>query len=86
MPAKPYRDSVAGKWINPDTYQILSPGNDGKYGAGNHYPGGPDYDEANLDDITSFSRGETLGQAIPKLVKNKDDEEEDTSRRASFPL
>jgi type II secretory pathway pseudopilin PulG len=70
-PAKPYRDSVAGKWINPDTYQILCAGNDGKFGGGNHYPGGPDYDEANLDDITSFSQGDTLERAIPKLGTDK---------------
>ena len=35
----------------------------------------PDYDDANLDDITSFSRGETLGNAIPKLIDDKSKQE-----------
>jgi Tfp pilus assembly protein PilE len=78
-PARPYRDSVAGKWIEPATYQILCPGNDEKFGAGNHFPGGADYDEANLDDMTSFSKGDTLGRAIPKLIPDDSDEEEKPS-------
>ena len=71
MLRKPWIGYSAGKWILPDKYQILSPGNDGKFGAGNHYPGGPDYDDANMDDITSFSRGETLEKAIPNLKEYK---------------
>jgi hypothetical protein len=56
-PARPYRDSRDGRWINSDSYQILCAGQDGKYGAGCHYPGGDDYDAANRDDITNFSGG-----------------------------
>jgi type II secretory pathway pseudopilin PulG len=65
-PVRPYRNSKDGKWIYPDSYQILSPGADGEYGSGNHFPGGVDYDDANLDDMASFSQGETMGQAKPK--------------------
>lgn len=75
--AKPYRDSVAGKWLEPDKFQILCPGNDGLFGAGNHYPGGPDYDDANYDDIASFSQGSTLDAQIPKLIPDKDESEEE---------
>jgi type II secretory pathway pseudopilin PulG len=56
-PARPYRDSRDGSWINPDSYQILCAGQDGQYGKGCHYPGGDDYDAANRDDITNFSGG-----------------------------
>lgn len=65
-PARPYRDSETGLWIHPDSYQILCAGEDGRYGAGSHFPGGADYDEANLDDITNFSRGGTLEQAMKR--------------------
>jgi hypothetical protein len=70
--ARPYRDSIAGKWIEPEKYQIICPGNDEQFGTGNHYPRGQDYDDANQDDMTSFSRGETLGSAIPKVTGDKD--------------
>jgi Tfp pilus assembly protein PilE len=70
-PVHPYRDSKRGGWIYGDKFQILSPGSDGKYGAGNHFPDGPDYDEANLDDIANFSQGDTLGDARPKTVVDK---------------
>jgi len=56
-PARPYRDSRDGSWINSDSYQILCAGQDGKYGNGCHYPSGDDYDLANHDDITNFSGG-----------------------------
>lgn len=74
---KPYRDSVKLGWIDGAKYQILCPGNDGKYGAGNFYPGGPDYDAANMDDITSFSRGRVLRDEIPTLLPSKKKEEGD---------
>jgi hypothetical protein len=77
VPAKPYRDSSVGNWIEPEKYQIICPGNDGKFGAGNHFPGGTDYDEANMDDMTSFSRGETLDRTIPKLFKDDTKKKED---------
>jgi hypothetical protein len=70
--ARPYRDSVRFEWIEPNRFQILCPGNDGKLGSGCHFPGGTDYDAANFDDITSFSRGETLGSSIPKLIPDDD--------------
>ena len=64
---RPYRKSDDGSWINGDTYQILCPGSDGKYGSGHHFPGGIDYDAANLDDMANFSRGDTMGEARPKF-------------------
>jgi hypothetical protein len=71
-PVRPYRNSKDGAWINRQTYQILSPGSDGKYGSGSRFPGGIDYDDANLDDIANFTRGDTLGQAKPKNVAQPD--------------
>jgi hypothetical protein len=64
-PARPYRDSQTGQWINADSFQILSPGQDGVFGSGNHFPAGSDYDTHNRDDIANFSRGGTMQQAIP---------------------
>jgi hypothetical protein len=66
-PARPYRNSKSGDWINAKTYQILSPGADGKYGGGNHFPSGIDYDDANMDDMANFTQGDTLGGAKPRL-------------------
>ena len=51
----------------PNTYQILSPGADGKYGNGCRFPSGIDYDDANYDDMANFTRGDTMGQAMPKI-------------------
>jgi Tfp pilus assembly protein PilE len=75
--ARPYRNSLTGNWIAPEKYQILCPGNDGVFGSGFHFPAGNDYDEANMDDMTSFSQGKTLKSQIPKLFKEKSDKEED---------
>ena len=41
---QPCRDSVHGGWINSKSYQLFSPGLDGKYGSGVQYPSGEDYD------------------------------------------
>jgi hypothetical protein len=75
--ARPYRNSVTGNWIEPTRYQILAPGNDGKFGSGCHYPAGNDYDEANMDDMTNFSQGKTLKAQIPKLFKEGSEKDED---------
>jgi Tfp pilus assembly protein PilE len=69
--ARPYKSSKDGKWINRDTYQVLSPGVDGKFGSGFHFPNGPDYDQANLDDMANFTRGDTMADAKPKTVVEK---------------
>ncbi len=65
--ARPYRNSKDGSWINRETYQILSPGADGKYGSGCRFPSGIDYNAANYDDMANFTRGDTMGQAMPKI-------------------
>lgn len=64
-PAKPYCCSSDGKWINADSFQIISPGRDGKFGSGNHFPAGRDYDYANFDDIANFSNGTTMQRSMP---------------------
>ena len=43
--AHPYRDSQTRQWINADSFQILCAGQDGQFGAGNHFPGGDNYDK-----------------------------------------
>jgi prepilin-type N-terminal cleavage/methylation domain-containing protein len=63
-PARPYRDSTTGNWINAESFQILCAGQDGVYGSGNHFPAGADYDKFNLDDISNFSRAGTMQQAM----------------------
>lgn len=66
--AKPYKKSPATATdpppVNPNTYQILCAGRDGTYGAGIDFPTGSDYDNANYDDISNFSKG-TMEQAMP---------------------
>lgn len=62
--AHPYRDSQTRQWINADSFQILCAGQDGQFGAGNHFPGGDNYDKFNLDDISNFSRAGTMAQAM----------------------
>ena len=61
------------KWINPDTFQIISAGTDNDFGDFNpansagvnrHYPSGDDYSDGDNSNITSFSRG-TLEDDIP---------------------
>jgi len=68
---RPYQDAVAGGFVNPKTFQILSPGLDGKYWNGQspqpgvRFPTGDDYNPAQYDDITNFSGGRTLEQNMP---------------------
>lgn len=64
-PAKPYLCTDDGQWINVDSFQIISPGQDGKFGSGNHFPKGDNYNEANLDDISNFSNGARMQRAMP---------------------
>jgi type II secretory pathway pseudopilin PulG len=75
--ARPYRSTVTQDWIAPEGFQIICPGNDGTLGSGFHYPGGTDYDAANMDDITSFSEGKTLQKQIPQIIPTKPDKDED---------
>jgi hypothetical protein len=59
LPWKP----AGPNWGCATSYQILSPGLDGKFGAGNSYPTGAAVGDAtaytpeNYDDITNFSNG-----------------------------
>ena len=62
---QPCRDSNTGGWINPKSYQLFSPGRDGKYGCGVQYPSGADYDAQRKDDVSNFTNGLTLGDDIP---------------------
>ena len=63
-----------GAFVNQDTLQILCPGMDGAFGAGNSYPTGmpigttPIYmanTPANNDDITNFTKGTTIQDDLP---------------------
>jgi len=86
VPTLPYADSTAPGFtsnnmpyfVNPNTYQLLCPGLDGKYGvyptppnASNStkwpfYPAGTNYDAANgLDDMTNFTVGATVQDDVP---------------------
>jgi hypothetical protein len=62
---RPCRDSTSGGWVNARSYQLFSPGMDGKYGSGVQYPSGADYDAQRLDDMSSFTNGPTLGDDTP---------------------
>jgi hypothetical protein len=62
---RPCRDSDTGGWINPKSYQLFSPGLDGKYGSGVQYPSGTDYDAQRKDDMSNFTAGMTLGDDMP---------------------
>jgi hypothetical protein len=69
----PYGDSSATSgspaFMCPDSYQLLCPGLDGKYGQYTAaklplYPAGTNYDMTNgLDDMTSFTSGATIGES-----------------------
>jgi hypothetical protein len=61
----PCRDSINGGWVNPKSYQLFSPGNDGKYGFGVQYPSGTDYDAQRMDDMGNFTNGATLADDMP---------------------
>ena len=62
----PVASGAAPTYINPQTFQILCPGLDGKYGFGQYFPTGnppagitgPGYTIPDqMDDITNFTRG-----------------------------
>ncbi len=56
-----YTQSATKAW-NPNTYQVISPGQDGNYGSGGLYsPNGSSLSEADNDNITNFNTGGTLG-------------------------
>ena len=62
---RPCRDSNGEDWVSPKSYQLFSPGMDGKYGSGVQYPSGADYDAQRLDDMSSFTMGTTLQDDMP---------------------
>ena len=62
---RPCRDSIHGGWMNPKSYQLFSPGLDGKYGSGVQYPSGTDYDAQRMDDMGNFTNGATLADDMP---------------------
>ena len=58
-PTQPYMNTKTEDtedWVNPDSFQIHSPGLDGVHGNSTQYPDGP-YEEVDLDDQTNFSGG-----------------------------
>jgi general secretion pathway protein G len=72
--ARPYgftRDNInMASWVHPDTFQIIAAGLDNTYGTPANlnaiplFPNGRNYSQADMDNLTNFSRG-TLGDAIP---------------------
>lgn len=73
--AYPYRAVVLsekpgrGTMINPDTFQIISAGLDGDYGADNPVkvlPEGEGFGQGDWDNVTNFSHGKTLEYWAPK--------------------
>jgi hypothetical protein len=57
-------ESDPPKYINLKSYQLRSPGLDGKHGSGVQFPTGGDYDQYQYDDLANFSDG-TFGDKIP---------------------
>jgi hypothetical protein len=49
-------------FVNPTSFQIISPGNDGDYGTGGKFPSGVGYTLGDNDNMTNFYRN-TLGMA-----------------------
>jgi prepilin-type N-terminal cleavage/methylation domain-containing protein len=68
--AKPYvdkRQGAKGVFCNPVTFQLLSPGRDGKYGGDNQYPLDPiTCKSESLDDMANFNSGADMQADIPK--------------------
>ena len=67
---KPYTrtspPTVLKDFVESDGFQIICAGQDGKFGAtGGVYPDGLGYTDADDDNLTSFSEGSTLQDAIP---------------------
>jgi hypothetical protein len=54
--SRPCLDTTKGAnvFCNPGSFQIRSPGKDGKYGSGIMYPTGEDYDKYQYDDQANF--------------------------------
>jgi hypothetical protein len=65
-PCQDWRDGESDppKYLNPKSYQIRSPGLDGKHGSGAQFPTGGDYDQHQYDDVANFCE-KLLGDAIP---------------------
>jgi hypothetical protein len=64
---RPYVNTLTpNSYVNPTTFQILSPGLDGRFGTGRDYPSGSDYNADNYDDVTNFIKGATLQNDMPR--------------------
>jgi len=63
--AKPYpADTPVGSYAQPNSFQIISAGQDGHFGSGGSFPSGTGYATQDRDNITNFSEG-TLESAMP---------------------
>jgi prepilin-type N-terminal cleavage/methylation domain-containing protein len=70
--AQPFFADGGAKAINPTKFQIICAGLDGEFGQINSaatdlklFPSGTNYNEADLDNLTNFSEGKTLGDSRP---------------------
>jgi hypothetical protein len=52
-------------FVESKKYQIISAGLDHEYGTAGQFPDGVGYSKADRDNITSFSEGSTLENAMP---------------------
>jgi hypothetical protein len=52
------------RFANPRSFQLRSPGLDGKHGSGVQFPTGGDYDQYQYDDLANFCE-KTLGDSVP---------------------
>lgn len=72
LKVRPYYSATGSVFINPTTFQILCAGQDGVFSettisnSAKRFPAGTNYQDADRDNITSFSEGKTLGNSIPQ--------------------
>ena len=70
---RPYfQDGTGTVYMNPTTFQILCAGQDGVFGSSStastyprRFPSGLNYSEDEMDNVTNFSDGKRLSDAIP---------------------
>jgi len=68
--AVPVEDTRVGTamltgWSNTNSFQIQSAGLDGKYGVGQKFPDGSDYNDDRFDDQGNFCKQGTFGDEVP---------------------
>ncbi len=65
---RPYLRDGGSEYVEPNTFQIVAAGQDGKFGSGSstgQFPGGTNYSAEDGDNIATFSAGKTLENSKP---------------------